>query len=93
MCPAKRTLVYVPAGTQVGQRRLVWVSRDGREEAVDLPVRAYTYPSIAPDGKQAALDIRDQENDTWIWDFARRTLRRLTFDPVQPARGMDAGWP
>ena len=30
----------------------------------------------------------DQENDIWIWDFARETLTRLTFDPafdVRPA--------
>lgn len=26
------------------------------------------------------LDIRDQESDVWIWDFARQTLTRLTFD-------------
>ena len=28
-----------------------------------------------------ALDIRDQENDIWVWDFARETLSRVTFDP------------
>ena len=27
-----------------------------------------------------ALDIRDQENDIWIWDLARQTLTRFTFD-------------
>ena len=25
--------------------------------------------------------MRDQENDIWIWDFTRETLRRLTFSP------------
>jgi serine/threonine-protein kinase len=30
---------------------------------------------------QVALDVRDQENDIWIWSLARRTLTRLTFDP------------
>lgn len=29
-----------------------------------------------------ALDIRDQENDIWIWDLTRRTPTRLTFDPA-----------
>jgi serine/threonine-protein kinase len=28
-----------------------------------------------------ALDIRDQENDIWVWDLTRATLTRLTFDP------------
>jgi len=30
-----------------------------------------------------ALDIRDQEIDIWIWDFARETLTRLTFGPYR----------
>ena len=38
------------------------------------------YPRLSPDGTQVALDVRDQENDIWIWDLARETLRRLTFD-------------
>lgn len=35
------------------------------------------------DGTRVALDVRDQEDDIWIWDFARETLTRLTFDPSQ----------
>jgi Tol biopolymer transport system component len=82
---ASGTLVYVSAVVRPNARRLVWVNRDGREEPIDLPARAYTYPTISPDGTQVALDIRDQENDTWIWDVAKNTLRRLTFDPGQNA--------
>jgi len=26
--------------------------------------------------------LRDQDSDIWIWDFARQTLTRLTFDPA-----------
>ena len=77
---ATGTLVYAPADAPVAARVLVWVGRDGREEPVNLPVRAYTYAAVAPGGTQAALDIRDQENDIWVWDFQRGTLRRLTFD-------------
>ena len=28
-----------------------------------------------------ALDIRDQENDIWVWDFARETLTRVSTGP------------
>jgi Tol biopolymer transport system component len=49
-------------------------------------VRAYAYPRLSPDGTRVALDIRDQENDIWIWDLTRRNLRRLTLDP-----GMNRG--
>jgi hypothetical protein len=80
------TLVYVPrAGTAQG-RKLVWVDRNGKEEAIEAPPRAYAYANLSPDGTRVALDIRDQENDIWIWDLVRKTLSRLTFDP-----GMNRG--
>ncbi|MGH9254765.1 MAG: protein kinase domain-containing protein, partial [Vicinamibacterales bacterium] len=74
------TLVYVSGGVQATARTLVWVDRMGREEAIKAPVRAYMYPRLSPDGTRLALDIRDQENDIWIWDFRRETLTRFTFD-------------
>ncbi|MDO8679401.1 MAG: protein kinase [Acidobacteriota bacterium] len=75
-------LTYAP-GTTIGgiQRTLVWVDRNGREEPIAVPTRTYTYPRLSPDGTRVALDIRDQENDIWVWDLARQNLTRLTFDP------------
>jgi len=80
------TLVYVPGGVAgTGPfgtpRSLVWVTRQGREEPINLPPRTYTYPRVSPDGTRVAIDIRDQENDIWIADLARQALTRLTFDP------------
>jgi Tol biopolymer transport system component len=79
-------LIYVPAdaapGTLRNVRRLVWVDREGREAPLKTPPRAYVYPRLSPDGKRVALDIRDQENDIWIWDLARETLTRLTLGPA-----------
>ena len=81
------TLVYVPggAGSNLAPRQLVWVDRRGHEEPLGAPPRAYAIPRISPDGTRVALEIRDQENDIWIWDLGRRTPTRLTFDP-----GLDA---
>ena len=76
------TLVYVPGGVQAAPARtLVWVDRQGREEPLKAPPRAYLYPRLSPDGTRVALDVRDQELDIWIWDLARETLTRFTFDP------------
>ena len=79
---ANGTMVYVRGTGRAGaQRSLVWVDRSGREEAVaDAPLRAYQFPRISPDATRVAIDVRDQEQDIWIWDFARRTLTRFTFD-------------
>jgi serine/threonine-protein kinase len=77
------TLAYVQ-GTAGGQlRTLAWVDRQGLEEPIEaLPPRPYLYPRVSPDGKRVALDIRDQENDVWIWDLTRETLKRLTTGPA-----------
>ena len=74
------SLVYVDGFENEIARTLVWVDREGRGESLAAEPRAYTYPRISPDGTRVALDIRDQEQDIWIWDFARETLTRLTFD-------------
>ena len=76
------TLVYVPGGVGGGvTRSLAWVNRQGREDPIKAPPRAYVLPRISPDGTRVALDIRDQENDIWVWDLKRETLARFTFDP------------
>ncbi len=74
------TLVYL-TGESAAAHTLVWVDREGREEPLAAPPRAYTYPRLSPDGTRVALDVRDEQNDIWIWDLARETLTRLTFAP------------
>ena len=73
-------LVYV-VGNALQDRTLVWVDRDGRETPLAAEPNAYRFPRISPDGGRVALEVRDQENDIWIWDFARETLTRLTSAP------------
>jgi hypothetical protein len=75
-------LLYVPGGSPTGTRSLAWFDRHGNEEPIAVPQRPYVYPRLSPDGSRVALDIRDQENDIWIWDFSRQTLTRLTIDPA-----------
>src|SRR5262249_52259029 len=79
------TLVYVPGGSPDGAefgRSLAWVTRDGREQAVAAPPRAYGVVRLSPDEMQVAVDIRDQRSDIWVWNFQRQTLTPLTFGPV-----------
>ena len=80
---ADGSLVYRPGGaTGPPQRTLVWIDRDGREEAVPASPRAYRYPRISPNGTRVALDLRDEESDVWVLDFARETLDRVTVGPA-----------
>ena len=76
------SLVYTTEGAaMVAPRTLAWVDRAGREDPVDVPVRAYTDARLSPDGTRVALGAWDEQNDIWIWDLARHTLLRLTTDP------------
>lgn len=72
-------LADAPAG-----RRLAWIDRDGRVTEIPAPPRAYAYPRLSPDGRRLALDVRDDPDGLWIWDFARQTL-----SPVSVGRGSD----
>jgi serine/threonine-protein kinase len=61
---------------------MVWVDRQGREQAINAPPRPYGIPRLSPDGTRLAVEVRDTEGDIWIWDFGHETFRRLTFDPA-----------
>jgi serine/threonine-protein kinase len=76
-------LVYIPHGTGADTNRprsLVWVDRNGREDPISAPIRPYGIPRLSPDGTRVAVAIADANVDIWIWDLARESLNRLTFD-------------
>jgi len=75
------TLTYIAGRGDTARRTLVWVDRQGREEPISVPPRAYAYARLSPDGTRVALDVREDTNDIWILDLMRQTLTRLTFDP------------
>ena len=75
------TLIYVPGAAGTILRTLTWVDRSGNEERLAAESRNYYYPRISPDGGRVALDLRDEDDDIWIWDFVRGTLTRFTFGP------------
>ncbi len=77
---ATGSLVYVPGGVQATQLRLVWISRNGAEQPLTAPARAYQIPRLSPDGRRVAVDIQEQEMQVWQYDLSREALTRLTFE-------------
>jgi serine/threonine protein kinase len=77
---ATGSLVYVPGGVQSTQCRLVWVSRNGVEQPLAAPVRAYQFPQLSRDGRRVAVVITEQESQIWLYDLSRETLTRFTFE-------------
>ena len=77
------TLVYVPGSSQVPQLRLVWVDRKGVEQPLSVPAHNYMMPRISSDGRRVAVTIQEADSQVWIYDLARDTLTRLTFDGTE----------
>jgi serine/threonine-protein kinase len=78
------TLAYVSAsggGESAAAVQLAWVDRAGKETIIAAPPRPYANARVSPRGTHVAFSLADGENDVWIWDLARQTLARLTFDP------------
>jgi eukaryotic-like serine/threonine-protein kinase len=79
---ATGSLAYIPGGVQSdSQRKLVWVNRNGREQPLAAPPQNYSFPRISPDGRRLAMGISGNEGpQLWLYDLARDTLSRLTFE-------------
>jgi serine/threonine-protein kinase len=73
------SLVYRTGAWRI--RTLAWVDREGRQEAVGAPARAYDYARLSPDGTKIAVSLRDEGEDIFVFDIASKAFTRITFDP------------
>ena len=71
------SLVYVPGGVEVNQRKLIWVDRKGAAQPLAAPPRPYEFPRISPDGRRVVVSIRGARTTLWVFDIARETLTQL----------------
>uniref|UniRef100_Q01TY9 Serine/threonine protein kinase n=1 Tax=Solibacter usitatus (strain Ellin6076) TaxID=234267 RepID=Q01TY9_SOLUE len=65
--------------------QLVWYDRAGNRLGTVGPSADYTNPALSPDGRLLAVCVRDpatRKRDIWVYDLARGTSSRLTFDPA-----------
>ena len=81
---ANGSLVYLSGDTQAASRTLVWVDREGREEAIGAEPGDYRGLRLAPDGERAAVVVVDGDGnqDVLIYNLARDIPTRFTFDPA-----------
>ena len=63
------SLVYIP-GTSAAAVRLVWVNRNGTEEALPAPPNRYVLPRLSPDGRRVAMSIQEEDRQVWLYDLA-----------------------
>ena len=84
---AEGTLVYVPARSTEPVQQLVWVDRDGSEEALALETGSYRIPRLSSDQSRIVFDDCCQSRvpptgGLWVYDLRAETITRLTFDAM-----------
>jgi eukaryotic-like serine/threonine-protein kinase len=81
-------LTYVPAVSEGRRDSLVWVDASGVEQPTGVTGEAFSMPRINPDLRRVAVSIgagsapQGSVGDVWLYDLARDTRSRLTFDGV-----------
>jgi hypothetical protein len=76
--------VLVYASGSSPNRQLVWFSRDGSRLGPVVGVGEYGSPALAPNERTVAfarVDPQTRTPDIWLFDLARKTETRFTFDP------------
>ncbi|MDA2927732.1 hypothetical protein MYX78_10980, partial [Acidobacteria bacterium AH-259-G07] len=71
------------SGTGLSRTQLVWFDREGKRLGPVGEPADYSNHELSPDGKRVAVGLLDPETQTrdiWLFDLARGTSSRLTFD-------------
>jgi serine/threonine-protein kinase len=75
------TLVYRSGALAQSALSMIWADRKGVTTPMLADKRAFSSPSISPDGKRIAISIEGPTGaDIWIYEIDRGLLTRLTFD-------------
>ena len=81
------TIVYLPGSVVSDKAPIRWIDRTGKTSLLRSAVSDWSNPSFSPDGQRLAIDIHDgTHTDVWVYEWARDTLSRLTFDRADDAR-------
>jgi serine/threonine protein kinase/WD40 repeat protein len=76
------TLVYRKASGGAADRltTVQWLDTAGMKEPLLAKPSVYGHPSLSPDSKRLALEVRDgASQDIWVYDLLRDVMTRLTF--------------
>jgi serine/threonine-protein kinase len=77
------TLVYLPGQIISEDSPIYWMDREGKTTPLRATPANWSDLRFAPDGRRLALAIYDgKQTDVWVYEWARDTLSRLTFDPA-----------
>jgi Tol biopolymer transport system component len=75
-------MAYIPQSILSPPRRLVWVNREGSEEAIAAAPRAFADPRLSPDGRRMVVSTAEINSDLWVYELPRGAPSRLTHEPT-----------
>ena len=89
-------LVYPPgSGSNMIERRLLWIDRQGREELIESEPAPFAVPRASPDGARIVTHLDYDTPDVAVFDIRRRSLLRLTLAKtasIRPLWSPDGRW-
>jgi len=74
-------LVYQPALDSSGAKELAWFDRSGNQVGAFGEKANFFSIRFAPNGQRLAAEIGYPSSEIWVYELARGTRTRLTFDP------------
>ena len=80
------TAVYLAGETVPDEAPIQWMDRTGKVTALRTTPANWSNPAFSPDGRRLAVDIGTTQADVFVYDWARDTLTRATFDASADAK-------
>jgi serine/threonine-protein kinase len=74
------SLLYVSGKSDADMRELVWVDRRGQARPFTDAKDEFRHPTLSPDGLRLAISIEGVGQNIWLYDMARGTLTKLTYE-------------
>jgi serine/threonine-protein kinase len=74
------TLVYLPGRSGGQEAPVAWLDRNGRTTPLRATPAPWSNPSFSPDGTRLAMDISSPGPHIWLYEWARDTLTKFTFE-------------
>src|SRR5262249_33060892 len=76
------SLVYLPGSIASPLVSIQWMDRAGKTQPLRQALGNFFDLRFSPDGKRLAIFNIDQQQDVWIYEWARDAMLRLTTDPL-----------
>ena len=73
--------VYLAGQSVINEAPLQSIDRAGQVTTLRAAPANWSSPRFSPDGRRLAMDIFTVQADVFVYEWARDTLTRVTFDP------------